>query len=112
MAEKRWKKRHRRRLPVRYGLDGPTRVGFTEDINHGGIFIKTAMIANPGTQLHVELRLPKGEVAFIGEVRWAKRVPASVLHKLKGGMGVSIKRFLAGEELYQQVCDELVAQRS
>lgn len=111
MAEKRWKKRHRRRLPVRYGVGGPNRSGFTDDINHGGIFIRTALIVNPGTELHVELSLPQGQVAFLGEVCWAKRVPPYVLHKLKGGMGVSIKTFVAGEELYRQVCDELVAQR-
>jgi hypothetical protein len=111
LAEKRWKKRHRKRYSVRFGTAEPNRVAFSDDINHGGLFIRTAVVANPGVKLHVEVDLPQGLVAFKGEVRWAKRVPSNFLHKLKGGMGVMINTFLEGEEIYRAVCDELVEQR-
>ena len=61
--------------------------------------------------IRIEISLPDGLIAMLGEVRWAKKVPANFLHKLKGGMGVQIKTFLAGEEKYHALCDELVAQR-
>jgi len=40
-----------------------------------------------------------------------KKNPASVIHKIKGGMGVEVISFLSGEKLYRILCDELVLQR-
>jgi len=36
-------------------------------------------------------------------VIWAKRVPAQLLRRVKGGMGVRIIRFEAGESVYQDL---------
>jgi hypothetical protein len=111
MAEDRYKKRHRKRISVNFGVGEVTKLGFTDDINHGGLFIRSAVCVRPGVKIKVEIKAPQGLVALIGEVRWAKKVPQNVLHKLKGGMGIEIISFLAGEEIYHALCDELSEQR-
>ena len=111
MAYDRVKKRHRKRFSLKFGIDKVEKYGFTDDINHNGLFIRTAVVVKPGVTIKVEISHPEGLIALLGEVRWAKKVPANVLHKLKGGMGVMIKSFLAGEEIYYAQCDELVTLR-
>ncbi len=111
MAESRYKKRQRKRIPVNFGIDKVEKFGFTDDINHDGLFIRSTVVVKPGVVIKIEIKQPQGLIAMLGEVRWAKKVPPNVLSKLKGGMGVQIKSFLAGEELYHTLCDELVTQR-
>jgi hypothetical protein len=111
MAEDRYKKRHRKRIPLKFGIDKVEKFGFTDDINHDGLFIRSAVVARPGAIIMVEIKQPEGVIALLGEVRWAKKIPSNVLHKLKGGMGVKIKSFQSGEEFYHALCDELVAVR-
>ena len=111
MAEDRFKKRHRKRISVNFGIDKIEKFGFTDDITHDGLFIRSAVVVKPGVTIKVEIKHPQGLIALIGEVRWGKKIPPNVLHKLKGGMGVQIKSFVTGEELYHTLCDELVAQR-
>lgn len=111
MAENRYKKRHRKRISVNFGLDRVEKFGFTDDINHGGLFIRSSVVVKPGVTIRVEIKQPGGLIALLGEVRWAKKIPPNVIHKMKGGMGVQIKSFLSGEDLYHQLCDELVDQR-
>jgi len=111
MAENRFKKRHRKRISVNFGIDEVAKFGFTDDLNHGGLFIRSAVCVRPGAKIRVEIKLPEGLIALIGEVKWAKKVPPNVIHKLKGGMGVEILSFIAGEEIYRTLCDELVEQR-
>jgi hypothetical protein len=109
MAEKRDVNRKNRRLQVRYGIDSLDRVGFTCDINSEGLFIQTSNIARPGTVLRMELAIPGGSpVRFIGRVQWARKVPPNLLSLVKkGGMGIRIIRFVAGEEAYSAYCAEL-----
>jgi hypothetical protein len=111
MAEDRFKKRHRKRISVNFGIDKIEKFGFTDDLNHDGLFIRSAVVVKPGVTIKVEINHPQGLIALIGEVRWGKKVPPNVLHKLKGGMGVQITSFLAGQEIYHALCDELIAQR-
>jgi len=111
MAEDRFKKRHRKRISVKFGIDKIEKLGFTDDINHDGLFIRSAVVVMPGMTIKVEINHPQGLIALVGEVRWGKKIPPNVLHKVKGGMGVQIKSFVTGEELYHALCDELVAQR-
>lgn len=111
MSNKRDIRRHRKRISLRFGINSPEKFGFTDDVTHDGLFIRSAVVARPGVKIQVELDLPDGLVALVGEVRWTKKVPSNVLHKLKGGMGVMIIGFVTGEELYRALCDELVDQR-
>lgn len=111
MAENRFKKRHRKRISLNFGISKAEKFGFTDDINHDGLFIRSAVCAKPGVTIKVEIKHDNGLIALLGEVRWTKKVPPNILHKLKGGMGVKIISFLAGEEIYHALCDELVEQR-
>jgi len=111
MAENRFKRRHRKRISVNFGVNEVAKFGFTDDLNHGGLFIRAAVCVRPGVKIRVEMKLPEGLIALIGEVKWAKKVPPNIIHKMKGGMGVEILSFIAGEDIYHALCDELVAHR-
>ncbi len=106
--DKRNIKRHKKRLQLRFGLEEPNKLGFTEDISDTGIFIKSPMVMNPGKILYVEFRLPDNSTILVkGRIMWAKRVPQALLGKVKGGMGVHILSFESGEEEYRQLCLKL-----
>lgn len=104
-------KRHRKRLTMKFGVDLPSRVAFTDDISREGMCIRTAMVCPPGSRLTIELNLPDGTVAKLGgKVMWAKKVPANMVHLVKKcGMGIRITGILSGEEEYRRLCDELHA---
>ena len=111
MAESRNKKRHPKRFALKFGFDKAEKLGFANDINHTGLFIRSAVVMKPGSVIRVEISHPDGLIVLLGKVRWAKKIPAYVIHKIKGGMGVEIVSFCSGEELYRSLCDELDLQR-
>lgn len=111
MAEKRFVKRRGKRIKLYFGVDSPNKVAFTEDITREGLFIRTAMVSNPGTHIKVALSPPEGAVQLVAEVRWGKKVPAQLLHKLKGGMGMKILNFQSGEEIYEKICMALYGEK-
>jgi hypothetical protein len=104
MAEKRDGKRHKKRLKVRYGDKDNMSVGFTEDVSEEGLFIRTGLTRAPKSTLQVELETSENEkVTFSGQIQWTKRIPANMVHKLKGGMGVKITDFFSGEEAFHKI---------
>lgn len=108
MADKRDNYRHLKRLPIKFGIGVASTSGFTEDISHFGLFIKAGLVQGPGRELLVELSLPQDcLVRMIAKVQWAKKIPPALLRTYKGGMGLTIVRFLDGEEDYRSLCDEL-----
>lgn len=108
MAEKRVEKRHRKRMPLRFGTDGQLRLAFTEDISSDGLFIITPNVFPPRTQILVELNIPGHDpVSLVGIVRWAKKLPPAFMNKIKGGMGVRITSFHSGEEVYRMLCEQM-----
>jgi len=108
VAELRDETRHRKRVNVRFGQDRPTRIAFTDDISAQGFFIKSGVVFNPGTLLLVELTLPDRSLVQIeARVRWAKRVPPTMIRRMRGGMGMRIHRILQGEDAYRDFCTEL-----
>jgi hypothetical protein len=102
-------KRHRKRMTMKFGIDHPGRVAFTDNISQEGMCIRTAMVSPPGSRLKIELTLPDGAVAELeGIVMWAKKVPPNMIHLVKKcGMGVRITGIVSGEDEYRQLCDEL-----
>ena len=107
-ADKREDNRRRRRFQLRYGLEKPDKLGFTEDISDTGIFIRSPQVLQPGKIVFVELKLSDGALILIkGRVMWAKRVPQNLMNKVKGGMGVRILSFEQGEADYQEICNSL-----
>lgn len=105
MPEKRNIARCKRRLQVRFEGDDRSHIGFTDDVSKDGIFIRTTKVYRPGTILSVRITTKDGnETAFKGQVRWAKKIPASMQHRLKGGMGIYVKSMIEGDELFESFC--------
>jgi hypothetical protein len=109
MAEKRIVNRKRKRLKIRFGVEHPKRIAFTDDASDKGLFITTAMPEKPGTIVMIEIETPGGEtVKCQGQVRWARKVPSNMLrHASKGGMGVRLGNFTQGKEVYLQMVEQL-----
>jgi Tfp pilus assembly protein PilZ len=109
MAEKRNLGRHRKRFTLRFGADEPVFKAFTEDISSTGLFIKTAKTSRPGSSVKVALELDDERTVMLeAQVMWAKKVPPHMIHLvMKSGMGVRITRFIDGESLYCDLCEEL-----
>jgi len=108
MAERRGLKRHRKRLQLRFGTEGPSRVGFTEDLSDTGIFLRSTFVHNPGLVLKIYLNVnDQQDVSLTGRVMWARKVPPNMMNKIKGGMGVRILEFTEGEELYRSLVKSL-----
>lgn len=110
MSDKRRIRRLRKRLSVKFGLQKSDRIAFTEDISHHGMFIKTANVAPPGSNIVLDLAVSEtSTVSMEARVMWAKKVPANMLRLVKkSGMGVRIIRFTTGEEIYNALCEELI----
>ncbi len=98
--------RFKKRIRVNFGIDGASRVAFTEDISQTGVFIRSANVCSPDTKLTLEFLLDSGEtVKLEGRVMWAKKVPQNLFHLVKkSGMGVRILRFYTGEEQFYRLC--------
>lgn len=109
MADKRDIRRHRKRIKIRFGIDEPVRMAFTEDISMSGMFIKTPSVMPPNTKIRIELLIQEEcKVELEARVMWAKKVPPNLFHLAKkGGMGVRFLRFHAGEEHFNSYFDEL-----
>lgn len=109
MADKRNIRRHRKRLTLKFGIQESDRFAFTEDISHNGMFIKTANGAPPGSKIKIDLALSEDNIVTMeARVMWAKKVPANMVRLVKKcGMGVRITRFVAGEDSYNMLCEEL-----
>ena len=109
MAEKRDITRKRKRVKVRFGIDEPRKVAFSDDISVDGIFIKTASPEKPGLILNIEITLPDEALVLCrGRIHWAKRVPPNMLRLVgKGGMGVRILSYSQGEQAYADFVESL-----
>lgn len=103
MPEKRDLIRLKKRLSLKFGFDAPTKVAFTEDMSHDGLFVKTVYPSPPGSRVHIDLTMPDGNIVKImGMSRWRKSAPPQMIHLVKkNGMGIKILKFISGEESYQ-----------
>jgi len=109
MDERRELKRYRKRLQLRFGPEGPSRVGFTEDLSDTGIFLRSTFVFRPNTVLHVALSIhAPHDVIFTGRVMWARKVPPNLMNKIRGGMGVRILSFDEGEGVYQALISSFI----
>jgi len=114
MPDSRCLKRIRRRLSLKFGVDTPVRMAFTEDVTHHGMFIKTTNLYPPGTKIDIELILPdESRVRMVGSIRWSKKVPPNMIHLVrKAGMGVKILHILSGEEDFKRFLHETQTARA
>jgi c-di-GMP-binding flagellar brake protein YcgR len=112
MSEKRDIRRHKKRISIRFGIDEPNRVAFTEDISISGMFIKTPNIVPPNSKIRIVFELASGhKVEVEARVMWAKKVPQNLFHLVKkSGMGVRFLNFHAGEDLFRRYFEQIEAQ--
>jgi hypothetical protein len=84
--------RFRRRISIRYSKDGEKYVAaYASDVGPHGFFVVTRQVEPPGTPLRVLVDFPDGGAGEIqAQVRWTKRVPASLHSVVPGGFGVKI----------------------
>jgi len=61
MTNKRTFPRLKRRLLVKFSFDGAERTGFSRDLSHTGLFIKSALIPQIGTPLTITITLHNGK---------------------------------------------------
>lgn len=108
MVDKRRKSRIRKRVRVMYGLNMPSKVGFTSDVSESGLCIKSFLVYNPGEIILIEIETAKGDIIRAeGRIHWARRVPPNLLRKVKyAGMGVKIINFMQGREEYLDLCKQ------
>ena len=109
MAGTRDTMRHRKRMSLKFGIEAPTRVAFTEDFSSSGMCIKTAAVSPPGSRLKIELTLPDGNLVKIeAVVVWTKKVPPNMINMIKKcGMGIEFTSFESGGLAFASLCDEL-----
>ena len=86
---KRFSKRARRRLMVRYGTGAPEHTAFTKNLSGTGLFLQTNSVFRPGTTLQVQIQFPDRTFSHWARVVWAKKVPVQLAHILECGMGLA-----------------------
>jgi hypothetical protein len=79
--------RTKRRLAVRFGVRGPERLGYTQNISETGIYIETNYVIDPGTDLQLEIDTPEKTLEMWATVVWARRYPLSFQQVMRGGLG-------------------------
>ncbi|PLX39922.1 MAG: hypothetical protein C0609_12800 [Deltaproteobacteria bacterium] len=85
--EKRGTNRKRLRLLV-HAQPGDIRA-YCGDISSTGLFLVSTKIHKPGTKIRLEISDKQGNISLgVGVVRWAKRVPSTLMRFSRGGMGV------------------------
>lgn len=113
MAEKRKIMRLQKRLKLRYGINKPTSLAFSEDFSEQGLFIRAVNVILPGSTIKIDLFLPDNDpVALEGRIIWGRRVPGSLIHLAKkSGMGVLITKIVSNEEKYRLFCRALTERK-
>jgi Tfp pilus assembly protein PilZ len=86
---KRYTKRARKRLLVKFGLTAADKTAFTKNISETGLFIHTNSIIKPGTTILVQIQFPDRTFSHWARVAWGKQVPTQLSHVLDCGMGVT-----------------------
>ncbi len=84
--------RHRKRVKVRFGPEGPEKIAFTSNLSEHGLLLQTNHVHPPGTMLQVEVDPPGyPKFALLGRVVWVKKVPARLQQVKPSTMGLSFK---------------------
>ncbi len=81
--------RHRKRVKVRFGPEGPEKIAFTTNLSEHGLLLQTNHLHQPGTMLQVEVdALDYPMFALLGRVVWVKRVPVRLQQVRPSTMGL------------------------
>jgi hypothetical protein len=111
MANKRKAQRFLKRLKLRFGIEKPTWLAFSDEVSLTGMSIRTQNVLTPGSMVVIELYTSDDTAVLLkGRVMWGKRVPAPLVQQVKkAGMGIQILQILAGGEKFYQLCAERMA---
>ena len=88
-------------LPVRFGVDKPTRLGRTADLSAGGLFIITDEPLRSDTRVKLRLEIDGFEVPLTGRVAWNR---AEAEQGRQAGMGIQLDHAPA---MYQRYVERL-----
>jgi hypothetical protein len=101
MSDARLEQRKKRRLSVRFGNGKLENHGYSSDISLQGFFVESRVVYKSGGVMNFEIKNRDGEIiTLIGKIQWSKKVAPRLNHILKSGMGISIQKFLTGEDIY------------
>lgn len=111
MANKRKTERFLKRLKLRFGIEKPTWLAFSDEVSLTGMSIRTQNVLPPGSMVVIELYTSDDTAILLkGSVMWGKRVPAPLVQQVKkAGMGIRILEILSGGEKFYQLCSERMA---
>ena len=111
-TDSRWGKRFRASLNVRFGPENLSNTGVIHDISMFGFFIRTSKLYPDGSVIKIQILSPEKEhINLEGAVQWGVKKREDVKWLIKdSGMGIKIKRFQAGQEHYEKIC-QLLCQR-
>jgi hypothetical protein len=94
MADKRTFPRLKRRLVVKFSFDGADRTGFSRDLSHTGLFVKSVSIPPIGQPLTITLTLPNGKnIVIPGKVVRGFRT-AGLLDVEHGGFSFELSGYV------------------
>jgi Tfp pilus assembly protein PilZ len=75
------------------------------DVSHEGMFIESNTVFREGVTLHLAIETQDRNMVLVdGEVRWSKKYATRYSHKLKSGMGILIKKFDQGKDVFESFC--------
>ena len=113
-TDSRWGKRFRSSLNVRFGLDSLSDIGVVYDVSMFGFFIMTSKLYPDGSVLKIQiLTSEKDYINLEGTVQWSVKKRDDVKWLIKdNGMGIKIKRFQAGQEHYEKICQLLCRRKA
>jgi hypothetical protein len=91
VAERRSFARKKRRFLVEFDLRGASCTGFTYDVSPTGIFVRSARLPEPGTQLRAQLHVPEGrKIDVRGKVVRSFRVPSALSRVVPSGFSIRL----------------------
>ena len=101
MTDSRLELRNKRRLSVRFGHGKLEHLGYSSDVSSQGFFVESQAVYKPGVVLNLELKTRDGAIILVeGKVQWSKKGPTRLNYIVKSGMGISIQKFLQGEDVF------------
>jgi hypothetical protein len=85
--------RIKRRLSCDLFFDGARHTGIVLNVSRSGLFVQTAIAAQPGSDVAIDLNGPSGESFEVdARVVWKRIVQSELMGVAHGGVGVWIKR--------------------
>ena len=85
--------RIKRRLSCDLFFDGARHTGIVLNVSRSGLFVQTAIAAQPGSDIAVDLNAPSGQSLEVdARVVWKRIVQSELMGVAHGGVGLWIKR--------------------